>query len=943
MSRSPDSNELAQLGLSTQEKRHERVKAFRRNPTSAAVVNKLVRENQGLYDRDTRAKDQLNVGGYLRRTSDETAANVTDSSNLYQLLPDTELAEQILVSSILAPKDMVNVELNFNVNSPKIPLEISGPMLGIVEEFFTKTYKIPSLLPKILSDALFKRGSYPMLILPESSIDEIINSSGQVGLEDLSNNDPFKLSVGILGNALDSVGQAIPRRKTNVSMESARDILSTRVGTYNPSVNAKGKDKNRVDLKVLVSDNPDVLKAPFLYSRVRSQAVSNRLGLSMESRAELSRSDIEASFYKPRQYQSREVVGLKTAAQVGRPTVGHPLVMRLPSESIIPVHVPGSPEEHVGYFVLLDATGNPLNKANKADYYNDLGHNLQANRELASQLIAQSTRAVEGWRDGTVDTAVDEATRMYATVVENDLISRLKNGLYNDTVEIARPLEVYRIMLARTFANMTTQLLYVPVELVSYIAFDYNQYGVGQSLLENNKILASLRVSMMLANTMSAIDNSVAHTGLNITLDPDDPDPSTTVEKLVHNYVNTRRASYPLGASSPVDIINFLQNAGVDIHVSGNPAYPETRMEVEDRGRSIVEPNNELEESLKKRYLMSLGLSPETVDNSYNVEFATSIVSSNLLLTKRVVLYQDMFTEMLSDFFRKYISQSGALRDALLKCIASAQQSAAEQEAKEKEGQSPAEEKAQASNQGPELQTDGKEQNEQHLEWYREFVMALSVSLPRPDNITIERQLEAYDKYVEALEKVVDAYINSEFLDGTALGEQADQVDVIKSAILAYFKRKWLNENNVMPELLDLVTFKDEKHPMLDLLEVHNDHITAIGASIQGYMVKVAEAQTKRDELSRAIEADKGIKLGSGDEYGSNSSSDDDSESSDDDFGDDDDFGGMDDDMSGEDEELDAEPEAEAEPEGEEAEEESDADLESTGGVAGDGVIIQPE
>lgn len=945
MSRSPDSNELAQLGLSSQQPRHERLKAFRKNPASAAVVNKLVRENQGLYDRDTRAKDQLNVGGYLRRTSEETAANVTDSSNLYQLLPDTELAEQILVSSILAPKDMVNVELNFNVNSPKIPLEISGPMLAIVEEFFTKTYKIPALLPKILSDALFKRGSYPMLILPESSIDEIINSSGQVGLEDLNNNDPFKLSVGILGNSVDSVGQAIPRRKTNVSMESARDILSSRVGTYNPSVNTKGKDKQRIDIKVLVSDNPDILKAPFLYNRVRSQAVSARLGLGMESRAEMSRSDIEASFYKPRQYQAREVMAVKTAGQVGRATVGHPLVMRLPSESIIPVHVPGSPEEHVGYFVLLDATGNPLNKANKADYYNDLGQNLQQNRELASQLIAQSTRAVEGWRDGTVDGTVDEATRMYATVVENDLISRLKNGLYNDTVEIARPLEVYRIMLARTFANMTTQLLYVPVELVSYIAFDYNQYGVGQSLLENNKILASLRVSMMLANTMSAIDNSVAHTGLNITLDPDDPDPSTTVEKLVHNYVNTRRASYPLGASSPVDIINFLQNAGVDVHVSGNPAYPETRMEVEDRSRSIVEPNNELEESLKKRYLMSLGLSPESVDNSYNVEFATSIVSSNLLLTKRVILYQDMFTEMLSDFFRKYISQSGSLREVLLKCIANAKNSAEQKEAELKEKQSPAEQQAQASTQGPELNANNKEEDEQYQEWYREFVMSLSVSLPRPDNITIERQMEAYKAYVEALEEVVEAYINSDFLDGTALGEQADQVDVVKAAILAYFKRKWLNENNVLPELLDLVTFKEEEHPMLDLLEVHNDHITAIGASIQGYMIKVAGAQKKRDELSRAVEADQDIEIkgdSSGSDYGSDDT--DDEEGSDDDFGDDD-FGG-DDDMDAEldDEggEEEAEPEEE-EQEEEQEEEESDADLESSGGLAGDGVIIQPE
>lgn len=917
MNQSPDSNELAQLGLSTQTPRHERLKAFKRNPASAAVINKLVRDGSGLYTKGDRSSEQLGAGGYLRKTSDETAANVTDSSNLYQLLPDTELAEQILVSSILAPKDMVTVELNFNVNNPNIPLEISGPMLSIVDDFFTKTYKIPSLLPKILSDALFKRGSYPMLILPESSIDDVINSSGTVSMEHLQG-DPFKLSIGILGNSADTVNQPMARRKTSVSMESARDILSSRVSHFNPNVvtkNSKGVGSTkRMDLKVLVSDNPDILKAPFLYSRVRSQAISSRLGLGLESRGEINRSDIESSFYKPRHHHAKDIVSLKTASQTGKATVGHPLVMRLPSESIIPVHVPGSPEEHVGYFVLLDATGNPLNKANKSDYYNDLGHNLQANRDLSSQLISQSTRAVEGWKDGTVDNMVSESTKMYATIVEQDLISRLKNGLYNDTVEIARPLEVYRIMLARTFANMSTQLLYVPVELVSYIAFDYNQYGVGQSLLENNKILASLRVSMMLANTMSAIDNSVAHTGLNITLDPDDPDPSSTVEKLVHNYVNTRRASYPLGASSPVDIINFLQNAGVDIHVTGSPAYPETRMDVEDRARSIVEPNNDLEESLKKRYLMSLGLSPESVDNSYNVEFATSIVSSNLLLTKRVVLYQDMFTEMLSDFFRKYISQSGELQKKLMQCIKNSQ-AVIRKDTEEKGGEV------------KESATD-----EQMSVWYREFVSSLTVTLPRPDNITIERQMEAYDKYVEAIEKVVDAYLDTEFLDGTALGEQADQVDVVKAAILAYFKRKWLNENNVLPEMLDLITFNEDNHPMLDVLNVHTDHIQAIAASIQGYMIKIAEDQKRRDALTRAIETDKDITVEGGDGGGSDDTdSDDDS----DDFGDDDfedDEGDID-----EEEEEPADTEENSE-ETEEESEEDDSELESDETE----VIVQP-
>jgi hypothetical protein len=912
-----DSNQMQLLGLDSQKRRFEKMPLFKKRPLASAVVNKLVRRGMDALEANTGQNNRngadMPTAGYLNKVSDTTAGNVTDAANLYQMLPDTELAEQILVSSILSPKDMVTTELNYLCNESSLKGEITGVMLAVVEEFFTKVYKIDPQLPKILSDVLFKKGSYPILIIPESSVDEIINGDRpNASMEDIGQASAglFNYSIGILGDSKFEDGKSVPRSRQKVSMEDMGQYYTQNFRMLRPRLVKKG-----FDTKITVSDNPDVLKAPFVQALQRRRHLANTFksrGFGMESNNEVTRDDIEMSFYRPRLNAARPVVAMKTKDQIKRATVGHPLVMRLPSESIIPVHVPGSPDEHIGYFVILDQTGNPVVKANRSEYYNDLNMNMTTNKDMASQLISQGQRTVEGYQQRS-DVDTEEATRIYAQLVEEDLVARLRNGIYADNIEISRPLEVYRIMLARTFANMTTQLLFVPAELVTYFAFDYNRFGVGKSLLEDNKILASLRVMMMLSNTMAAIKNSVPHTGLNITLDPTDPDPSSTVEKLVHNYTQTRQASYPLGASSPVDIVNFLQNAGVDLNVQGSPAYPETRMEVEDRQRSVAKPDTDLEDNLKKQFLMSLGLSPETVDNGYNVEFATSIVTSNLLLTKRVMLYQDLFTELLGEFIRKYVFNSGNLLDKLRKVV-------------------------EANRNMIEVE-DGQEAPETDA-IIQEFINSLAVSLPRPDSITLERQMEAYDKYVEGLEKCLEAYFSSDFLDGTAMGDQQESVDVVKAAILAHFKRKWMRENNVLPELAELVTFTEDDHPMIDLLSEHTTHIDAIAASIQGYMVKVAESVDKRNKLTEAIESDKHIEVGGGG-GGMDTSSDDSGdgddggEGGDDDFGDDgfggddmggdmdggDDTGEGDDESGGDDESLDVD----------------DADAEDAAGAGGDG------
>lgn len=675
--------------LNPSDRRFERLGINRTTPDVQAVLSKLVgtgapRPSNPNGNRVLSTPDDSN----LKRLSDATSAQVTDSESLFQMLPDTELSMQILVSTILSPKDMGgNIDLTYTVEAGSMETELVGAMIKVVEEYFDKTYKIKKLLQPILQDALFMTGSYPLMVLPENTIDEAINSPDRVSMESLRSeltDAGQPRPMGFLGPA-----KVDGATRTVTSLES---MYST---SYQPSVSMESmaKLKDKFDPLISVTDNPTILKLPMLRDKVRQDRIHNLFAMahrgfnshvSMESILDAGKpgktgkskkeprkkpigensSQVEASLYMRRRYKNVPVMTLLPPEMTGDTPVGHPMVTKLPAESVIPVHVPSNPDEHIGYFVLLDDLGNPVVKAKTADYYTDMATNINANRDMVSQLIATTKRAERG-RETDERNYDKELTLAYADLVEEDLLNRLKNGIYGSDVEIARPTEVYRVMLARALARMQTRLLYVPAELVTYIAFDYNNMGIGCSLLEKSRILGSMRAITLFANTMSMMKNSMGREVLNITLDQNDKDPTGTVEFLIHEYSKTRQASYPVGASNPQDIVRFLQNAGVQVAVSGNTGYPETKFEVEDKASNKTQPNLDLMNELRDQHIMSMGLSPETVTAGANAEFATTIVTQNLLLAKRVLQYQERLCEFLEDFIRKYILYSGYLMEAL--------------------------------------------------------------------------------------------------------------------------------------------------------------------------------------------------------------------------------------------------------------------------------------
>jgi hypothetical protein len=857
------SERLSNIETSNKEKqRYARLSFIKENPQIAALVNKIVpKGNESDADRESRFKNVRPSDFTLSNASSEITQSIKDSDLIFQLLPEMGLVKQILVSSILSPKDLVNTEINYSNPDSELPSELTTSLIEIIRNHFDNVYKIKRLLPEILEDALFDTGSYPLAILPESSIDKIINSNKRVTLESLS--DEFDRNgiinpVGLLGKSVE--------KKSSVSLESFfNDSGSNTFSIEDYSIKYK-----EIDFLVDVYDNSQYLKLPELKRRVTEDRISNIIAkrnltgsngskISLESvYKENDNTDlkIESSFYTRRPNAHEYITRIESPSSSERDNIGHPLTMKLPSESCIPVHVPGNNKDHLGYFVIMDEQGNPLNNATSSDYYRQLGINLYNNNgQVASQLIGSTNAGTQGINPEMVKQKFNEAVAVYTNIIEKDLLNRLKNGIYGDNVEISKTSEVYRIMLSRSLVNKRSQLLFIPKELLTYFAFDYNDDGIGKSLTEKSKVLASIRSVLLFANTMASIKNSIGRAQAKITLDPKDRNPVETVEYMLHEFARHRRSTFPFGTYNPVDLVDYLGNAGIDVAVTGNPGYPETAFDVEYKQNNVTKPDSELEETMKKRHIQSFGLAPETVDLSMGVDFATSVVASNLLLSKRVLMYQEIFTESLKDFISKYTINSGILISDMKKII-----------------------------------IDNKEKIKGDLAEYslltiiKIFLKTLVISLPAPDSITLDNQMAAFDKYKEALEKSLDAYFSSEFLDSSNMGDLADAIGPTKEALKAYYLRKWLAENNVLPELAEITMLKtkdDNESDKFNLLDIMDLHVKGIYDSLKPYMEKI-KARLPGD----SIDTDTNV-----DDSSTNDMSDTDNDTS----SSDDDFGGMDD------------------------------------------------
>lgn len=809
------------------------------NPEAAAVISKLFRSRDP-NEFDLSKKESLYAlnRSQIQAISENVQNRINDNKNLLQLFPDIELAIQILTSSILSPKDMVSTEIIYKTEESFLPAEVSLKMLSVVKQHMTQYYKLDSELNIMLRDMLFNTGSYIKLVMPESILDEVINKNTVISTEALKElysnpKDETVVSLGFLGNPG-------PVQKRRSALEHF--VINHHTSSYNSHIKSDDEVLNTALESVIeVSDNYQLLKMPKLIQAGIQQQVKSKLRKRrVATEAKITDTELSTLLYKENTLRTDEFVVVPSRLNSKRKTIGRPLVIQLPSESVIPVHVPGDETQHIGYFILIDIDGNPVTLASSQDCMQGLSNiqqTAQQNQQGLSSLLM--ARAKKNLSNNDSMPSIDHITKVYSSILEKDLMERLRNGLYKTNATISKNNEIYRVMLARALSNQYTRIVFVAEELVSYFAFSYFDNGIGKGYLENIKVLSSLRAILRFAKVMAMTKNAISTTHVNMTLDPNDPDPQKTIEIAMHDIVRMRQQYFPLGTIAPVDLVDWIQRAGFEFSFEGHPGLPETRFDFESKQIQHNVPDSDLDEELRKQTYMAFGLSPEVVDNGYSADFATTVIANNILFSKRVIQLQEPFTEHLSGYCRRVILNDNILQDELKEII------------NENKG---AIEKM-LSDEDKASWDKSSTFDEELIESFADLVL---LDLPKPDVTSIETQSSAYDNYVEALDKTIESWINSDVFPQDLVGEVSANIDSVKSVLRNHFLRRWMAENGFMSELNDIVTTDEDGKPSIDLFEINKTHMEGVIKSTMNFIQSLQGIKQAADADLNAMNVEPG-------------------------------------------------------------------------------------
>ena len=794
-------------------------KIIETNPKVLPVLPKLISDHETSRSMLTK-DDRLNINrGLLENIYNKIKAVKQNNKNIIKLFPDIELAIQILVSSILSPKKMTDIQLNYKLDKNfTINSVILASIIEKVKTYMNDEYELEEKLPEILREALFNTGAYALAIIPESSVDEVINTDL---LASYSTED-FKRRADIL----------------IANLVKPINILNT--ARENVELAASPKPENFIghiasEQFVSITDNIGVLRFNAIREKINKSVVNNALkkniSISTESREKLEYLDIFRQ--KTSITAHKDIEFIKTKTETKRKSVGKPMVIKIPTEAVIPIFIPGDETEHIGYFILLDETGKPMNTDVKDTDLNHLNSVINQTGQQASNLtpVQKAYSSLVGDTNSNID--INQLFNLYKEVLERQIYQSVKNSLYGSNIEIANKNDIYFLMFTRALADQRTSILYVPKDLLVYFAFYYNELGIGKSLLENLSVLCSLRAILLFSKVMSHAKQSIDVTKVNIELDPNDPDPEKTIEQVQDSVLKLRQNFLPLGLSNPADLLTWIQRAGLQFSYSNNPLLPNIKIDFENANLQHTIPSSELEEDLRKQTILALGLTPETIDNGFTPEFATTVVNNNILLSKRISIYQKALIKHLSAMLASIIYNDEDLRNELRKEILENLDSLNEQ----------------LSDEEKQLLTKSKDE---FIEYFlNKFGESLYIELPKPENTNLTNLSAEYDIYKENLEKVLDSVLSSEIFSENIAGELSNHIDTIKNIYKHHLLRAWMTNNNFYPEVLEFGKLNNDTDDADKLIELIKEHL--VGASRNSDKL-LNLLQTYKDALNKDLE-----------------------------------------------------------------------------------------
>jgi hypothetical protein len=774
------------------------------------------------------SSDMLNLIQYFQPTHMRAVSIVNDIDRLKAIAPEIDQAKNIIVPSILSPNDLQDTNPTLYLSEDlQISEELRKEILDYLYRPLVLDLELGRRMKSWCETAMFESGSAPNLILPESTLAHLMGKSN-VGKESFSlDSEEGKQKLTQYLSSADAHRrlnqmydeEIYQKRIPETSVRSNEkfktpsiDLTPTGKSIYQEALPAvekivinhleelKKENPVHADIKLLdssskltgciesitarivteledgdtlkISENPEVLRFGSAVKAAHKRSLSKNVIDRYQPDNKVNGSDIGSSpMYDASQSNSR-ILNLIPYIDDTAENFSEPFIMQFPAEAVIRICTPGNIKDTLGYFVLIDNYGQPIMAQ---QYLGTLSGSSSASMAEASYNAMfgtsnhgnmMSSMIVNPMGFGNPYNLQDQAvTKVFDTILDSMMRKKLQNVGFED-VAFGKYTTIATCMFHRMLARKKTSLVFIPDELMTYVAFDYRPDGCGKSRVENAMYLLSIRTMLVVANTMASMRNSIARKEVTIDLDEKETQP----ERILQEVANMMKQKYGLQLTSDPRVISqMINDQNTTIKMKGE-AFGNFGVEIQDTQQNVPKADQDLMDSLTSAIINVFG-APHSVMNELNeAEYARSVATTNLFFAQKTLADQDTLTGFTNKFIRTYCRFSSKIKKELLRIL----------EGKTKNNAHDDTPVDTVSDKGSKTTT---KNNQQIL---NEIIRSISVSLPAPNIAPTKSQNEVLKAYLEVIEDIV----NNTYPDDLVSADTDSQLQPILQTMRAELKMR---------------------------------------------------------------------------------------------------------------------------------------------------------
>ena len=702
------------------------------NPVVKSTLRNAVPRNGQTPERNEMQGNTTINPHKLERLSNVISNNINAATDLRQITPYIGKAELIWDAIMLYPNGKQEKTLNYDTRPSKLKnSKMHDELRAVWDNYYTNDYKIEADLRPMLHDMLWNTGSYVLFNLSRPGLDYLINGSEMLPEEQMgrrAGNEAYDAYVSKATQAVNDefvkdevTGKYVARNRGRFVRDPHASVKVNQVSGLEAIMSGRQKyEGNEFNLfsapeystgnfGITITDNPSLLYLQKLSAVTRQSDVNAVMGtedlslvinsamLQASKQQEKDKKNgpkepkattrnlteeqadaLSKGLFPNRNAAHQSIQFVKHNDALSGNLYGRGLTWHIPSEAVIPIHRQGSNGKHEDFIFLLDDEGNFLKNTADAEYYQSMKKNSNsiANKPKggSTDALISNLKTIQDGKDCEFDMA--EFAEMAKASIVRQFMSAIISGK-GDNISISIDEETNKIFLARMFKRQSVRCLYVPGESVTYMAFNYNRLGIGQSLTQAAKMHIARLAAFDVADAMANLEAAQPHSLMAINIMKEDPDPAATIaiarsvffeaNPRIHSILSTAQLSVP-------QIVDALRESSLTVKINAgeNPHMPSPDIDISPMEKQVFKPVDPASrDEVLNKISNYFGLPRswlDIVDGGEN-QFQIEALTEHQMLLNQGANWQDQWCDMIIDHERKHMSVNGPFLNDLVKVI----------------------------------------------------------------------------------------------------------------------------------------------------------------------------------------------------------------------------------------------------------------------------------